>query len=76
MLMEAWQKPFDIVFTVGTTSVFPYISQPVYYARQLGIPTIEINPGRSKVSDTVDYKISAGAAETLDALWNIYLKNK
>lgn len=64
-----WNTGFDIVFSIGTTSVFPYISQPVNYARRNGIPTIEINPGITTVSRIVDYHIKGKAAETLDALW-------
>jgi NAD-dependent SIR2 family protein deacetylase len=40
----ALQEGFDIVFSIGTSSVFPYIVQPVVYAASAGIPTVEINP--------------------------------
>jgi NAD-dependent deacetylase len=60
---------FDMVFSIGTTSVFPYIMQPVLLAHELGWPTVEINPGESRVSDLVDIRIAAGAAAALDALW-------
>jgi len=71
-IAAAWKEPYDIVFTVGTTSVFPYIAQPVMYAGYHGIPTVEINPGDTQVSAQVDFRIRAGAAETLDMLWNEY----
>ena len=64
---------FDLVFSVGTSSVFPYIADPVLRARSAGIPTVEINPGRSEVSDVVDIRIEAGAASALDAIWGRYL---
>jgi NAD-dependent deacetylase len=60
---------FDLVFSIGTSSLFPYISQPVMEARMSGTPTVEINPGNSEISGIVDEKISAGAAEALDAIW-------
>ena len=63
---------FDLVFTIGTTSVFPYISEPVRIASQSGRPTVEINPGTSEVSDLVDVKLSLGAAAALDAIWQRY----
>jgi len=72
MLMNEWQEGFDIVFSVGTTSIFPYIAQPVLYAKHSGIPTVEINPGETNVTNIVDFKISGKAAETLDALWDTY----
>ena len=62
-------RGFDMVFSVGTTSVFPYIAEPVRLARQWGVPAVEINPGETEVSQVVDYRIRAGAAETLTKLW-------
>jgi NAD-dependent deacetylase len=61
-------RGFDVVFSVGTTSVFPYISGPVVMAARTGIPTVEINPGVTEVSDVVDHRIASGAAVTLTAL--------
>ena len=72
LLMSEWQNGFDIVFSVGTTSVFPYISQPVSYAKYHDIPTVEINPGDTSVSHIVDIKIAGRAAESLDELWRLY----
>lgn len=63
---------FDVVFTVGTTSVFPYIAEPVLRANHLGVPTVEINPGESDVSSVVDVKLPMGAADALDAIWQRY----
>jgi len=63
------QRGFDLIFTIGTTSVFPYIAQPIVLAKQQGIPTVEINPGETMVSHLVDYKINNGAADTLTQLW-------
>ncbi len=63
------QRGFDLIFTIGTTSVFPYIAQPIVLAKQQGIPTVEINPSETMVSHLVDYKINNGAADTLTQLW-------
>ena len=63
---------FDVVFSVGTSSVFPYIAEPVHRANRAGVPTVEINPGTSDVSDLVDVKLAMGAAEALDAIWRRY----
>jgi len=72
LLMKEWENGFDIVFSVGTTSVFPYISQPVFFAKHKGIPTVEINPDETVVTHAVDFKISGRAAESLDSLWQSY----
>ncbi len=65
-------KGFDIYFSIGTTNTFPYIQEPIFKANQTNKPTIEINPSTTEVSDIIDIKIPAGAAETLDEIWNLY----
>ena len=59
---------FDLVFSIGTTSIFPYIAGPVAQASQRGVPTVEINPGDTHVSRLVDYKLAAGAVVSLRAI--------
>jgi NAD-dependent deacetylase len=73
LMYEQLGQGFDMVFSIGTTSVFPYIAGPVIAASQAGIPTVEINPGQTMVSHYVDYKISSGAADTLSRIWQLYL---
>jgi len=68
-LLTEVERGFEVIFSVGTTSVFPYIAHPVWEARRRGITTVEINPGQTQVSELVDYKIAAGAAESLEAIW-------
>jgi NAD-dependent deacetylase len=63
---------FDVVFSVGTSSLFEYISDPIHLAHEAGIPTVEVNPERTPVSNVVDFKICGGAAEVLDDLWERY----
>ncbi len=58
----------DLVISIGTTSVFPYIAGPVRAAARAGVPTIEINPGDSEVSGLVGLRLRAGAAAALDAI--------
>ena len=72
ILFAELQKGFDLYFSVGTTSVFPYIQEPILQAKALGRPTIEINPARTDVSHLIDIKVSQGAAEALDAIWQEY----
>ena len=67
-LIEAMQDGFDIIFSIGTSSVFPYISQPVLFAARNGIPTVEINPARTPLSDIVDYYLPLGAAEAMSVI--------
>jgi NAD-dependent deacetylase len=66
------EKGFDVVFSVGTSALFPYIIEPIEDARERGVPTVEINPVETEVSDLIEHKIRAGAAESLDAIWSRY----
>lgn len=63
---------FDAVFSVGTSSGFPYIQESVLSVRASGAPAIEINPGQTPISSRVDYRLPLGAAEALDAIWRRY----
>ena len=63
---------FDLVFSIGTTSVFPYIAGPVVQASQMGVPTVEINPTDTHVTRFVDYKLASGAAASLRAIRHAY----
>jgi len=63
-------KGFDVIFSVGTSSVFPYIAQPILQARSLGAVSVEINPGETGVSREVDYKMFAGAADAMRMIWD------
>lgn len=62
-------RGFDLVFSVGTSSLFPYIAEPVLQAARRGVPTVEINPSETVVSDLVEFRIAGRAAPVLDALW-------
>lgn len=68
LLQQQQERGFDAVFSVGTSSVFSYISQPVARARQTGALTVEINPGLTRLSHLVDHRLAAGAAASLRAL--------
>lgn len=67
-----WSRGFDLIFSVGTTSVFPYIAAPVLWARRQGIPTVEIDPSRTAVTDSVDVKLAERAAPALTSIWERY----
>ena len=71
ILARELSRGFDIYFSIGTTSVFPYIQQPIIEASRLKRPTIEINPAHTEVSSLVDIKINLGAAVALDKIWDI-----
>ncbi len=61
-------RGFELVISVGTSSLFPYIAAPVWLCRQQGGATVEINPGTTEVSRAVDLRLRCGAAEALGEL--------
>ncbi|MBT3223494.1 MAG: NAD-dependent protein deacylase [Proteobacteria bacterium] len=71
-LYQELSRGFGLVFSVGTTSVFPYIAEPIRMACRRRIPTIEINPGESEVSNLVDHRIRERAAPALEAVWQAW----
>jgi NAD-dependent deacetylase len=71
-VMTLWrelQAGFEAVFSVGTSSAFPYIEEPVYQAKEEGALTVEINPGWTSVSEVVDIRLPLRAAVALDEIW-------
>lgn len=66
------EKMFDLVVSIGTSSYFPYIIEPVILASRMGIPTLEINPSDTSISNVVDIKLGMRAAESLDEIWKRY----
>ncbi len=66
LMRKELKRGFDVVFSVGTTSVFPYIMEPVVDAGRRGKLTVEINPGRTTLSDDVDVRLAEGAVTALE----------
>ena len=67
-LARELRQGFDAYFSIGTTSVFPYIAQPMLDARRAGRLSIEINPGETEVSELVELKFRCGAVRALQAI--------
>lgn len=72
MMLIELDNGFDMVFTIGTSSVFSYVAEPIQMAAAMGRPTVEINPGLTEVSDAVDIRLPMRAAPALDAIWKTY----
>jgi NAD-dependent deacetylase len=68
LLREQLMQGFDAVLSVGTSSLFPYISQPVIEARSRGALTVEINPGQTHLCQVVDHHLAVGASSALEAI--------
>jgi NAD-dependent deacetylase len=61
-------RGFDVYFSIGTTSVFPYIQAPLLMAARAALPTVEINPGPTEISELVQYRLRCTAGVALEAL--------
>ena len=59
---------FDMVFSIGTSAMFPYITGPVYEAIRSGKITVEINPVMGELSHQVTCHLPLGAADALTRL--------
>ncbi len=64
-----FERPRDLVVVIGTTGVFPYIQLPVVNAVENDVPTIEINPAPSVLSELVTHYLPARASVALAHLW-------
>ena len=59
------ESGLDLIFSVGTTSIFPYVTWPFVLAVRRDIPAVEINPERTPISDLVRYRLAAPAGVVL-----------
>ncbi|MEZ4399863.1 MAG: NAD-dependent protein deacylase [Kofleriaceae bacterium] len=62
-------RGFDLVFLIGTQALFPYVARPVLLAKSAGVPTVEINPGTTDLSEVVDFRFATTAKHALRSLW-------
>lgn len=68
MLESEVSRGFDAVISIGTSSAFPYIAQPVYRARMEDSLTVEINPADTEVSEIVEYRLRMRAVSAMSKL--------
>lgn len=69
LMLKELDRGFDVVFSIGTTSLFPYIAAPVLAAAERGRFTVEINPGHTTLSRKVSVRLQTGAVAACEALW-------
>ncbi len=70
-LVEQMEQGFDLCFSIGTMSVFPYICQPLEDVKRRGGFTVEINPEETGLSSIVDVRIVSGAVDALTRIWDV-----
>lgn len=67
-LARELERGFDVTVSIGTSSLFPYITRPVLRAHQRGQMTIEINPEDTSISSKVSIRLRLPAVEALTAI--------
>jgi NAD-dependent deacetylase len=60
---------FDAVFSIGTSSLFAYVAEPVILAMRRGWLSVEINPEETPVTQLVDAKFACAATRALHAIF-------
>jgi NAD-dependent deacetylase len=67
-LEKELRRGFDVYFSIGTTSVFSYIQEPILDAKRKGRVTIEINPTQTCLSEMFDIRLQMNAAEAMESI--------
>lgn len=67
-LQRITQTQFGMVFSVGTSGLFPYIAGPIFEAYKRKIPSVEINPDETDLSSLFTYHLRMTAAAAMEAL--------
>ena len=65
----ALRSGIDLVLSIGTSSAFSYIQAPMLWAREEGIPAVEINADVTPVSSVATHRIEAPATLALRRIW-------
>jgi NAD-dependent deacetylase len=58
----------DVVLVIGTEATFGYIQGFALGAQRAGALLVEVNPGRTVLSDAVDVRIQGPAGQVVPAL--------
>ncbi len=64
------QDGVDLVMSVGTSSLFPYITAPMQLASMAGIPTVEINLEETSATPYAQHVLRMEVGEAMEAIWN------
>jgi len=75
-LYEEIYTTFDVILSIGTTSLFPYITMPVILGKRMGSYTVEINPDNTDISNKVDVHLKMTAGDALTKIWDYMQKGK
>lgn len=63
---------FDIVFSIGVSTMFPYLARPLLLAKQEGIPTVEISQLQTDMTEVVDFDFRGTPTKVLSLIWEVF----
>jgi NAD-dependent deacetylase len=63
---------FDLVAIIGVATVLPYTARPILLAKSEGIPTVEIGPQTTDLSEVVDFHFRGSPMRVLDLIAESY----
>jgi len=66
------EQGFDMVFAIGIRTMHSYLARPVLLAKAEGIPTIEIGPQHTDLSDVVDFRFRGSSSRVLELIGEVY----
>lgn len=71
-LQEAfYDRVPDLVLVVGTSAMFPYVSDPVRFAARAGRLTVEVNPEPTEVTPYVRFALRGAAGSILPRIAHV-----
>jgi len=68
-LMAELSRGFDMVMSIGTSGLFPYIRLPMIRAKVYGWPSVDINPEQNPLTAYARHHLPLRASEACEALW-------
>lgn len=71
-LQAELEAGFDLVMVIGISSMFPYLARPVLVAKADGVPTVEIGPYNTDLSEVVDFRFRGSPMRVLDLIADVY----
>lgn len=68
-LLRELDAGFELVVSIGTSGIFPYIRLPMLRAQASGWPSVDINPLVNPMTAHADHHLPLRAATACEALW-------
>jgi len=74
-LYDLLDSRIDLVISIGTSGIFPYIVQPVISVNNKFKPTVEINPCITDISHLFLHRLEMRASEAMNKIWNTIINH-